>query len=179
MDVLTDLQVLKDEHTEVMRKLSMLRDQNSVILRQLIDATDPTLPSKDREQLKKLLDAPDGNMRSAALVFLDMRNWTSNLAKKCASLALNDPDAQVRGVAVLILPKLHAEIGKPRIVTLLAQIVLDSHEQTMIRQAAFRSLLKTMDVPYLSKQWKDSWRDDFPNIADLDYAKSCVLPPEP
>lgn len=179
MDVLSgELHDLQCEHADVIRRLSKLREQNDKRFQQLIDSTDPTLLSKNREQLEELLDAPNGNMRCAALCILEMRNWTSKLATKCPSLAVADPDASVRGVAVLVLPTLQAELGKPRIETLLAQIVLNPGEQNMIRRAAFKALLGMKGVPFLSKSWKDSARSDFPNSVELDYVRSCIPSPE-
>jgi hypothetical protein len=179
MDVDVDLHSLATEQAELMKKLSMLRAQNDKDFVALVESADPTLLSRDEEQLEELLNSPDGNLRCAALCLLDMRNWTGNLASRCQSLAITDPDANVRGVAVLVLRKRYAEIGASRIGALFAQIVLNSHEQMMIRRAAFRAVLEIRGVPLHAKEWRQSLQSDFPAIADLDYVKSWSVQPAP
>ncbi len=168
MDALADASILASEHAELMAKLKLLREEDDKDLADLVDATDPTLLSRNQQQL---LDAADANLRCAALCLLDMRNWTSHLAEKCRLLATADADANVRGVAVLVLRKLHAITGDPQIEPLLAQVVLNADEQIMVRRAAFRSLLDIRGVPRYAKEWSQSLQNDFPTSADLEYAR--------
>jgi hypothetical protein len=175
MDVLDNVQNLVSEQSAVLQKLEAMRGQNNRDFDKLVESTDPTLLSKDQQQLEELLNSADGNLRCAALCILDMRNWTTHLEARCRSLATADPDANVRGTAVLLLRKLYSKNNGSQIEALLARIVLNNDEEQKVRQAAFRALLEIRRVPLQAGEWKRSLQAGFPSQADLDYVRTSFV----
>ncbi len=85
----------------------------------------------------------DPSARIAALVVI-LRRWAptahSPFSKKCEDLALNDPDLEVRTVAISALSIVYEGLNDKRIGQLLATIVLDRSTPEPLRSAAYRGL---------------------------------------
>src|SRR4051794_7389838 len=99
MSLSDELHALKTDHRLVMEKLASLRSEVATDIAQLTSS----LENLTKKQLEELLHTANPNVRATALSVLDRKEGSKNLVNTCKTLAISDSDADVRGMAVLIL----------------------------------------------------------------------------
>jgi hypothetical protein len=112
----------------------------------------------------------DPQVRIAATSVASER-WPSHpeIAAGCERLALDDPDEDVRAVAVVSLGVLHSQSGDDRISRVLARIVRDETSSINLRRAAYAGLLMIQGIDLLSHEPPFEPPDAFPIPDGIDW----------
>lgn len=98
---------------------------------------------EDRGVAEELLRHCDRNVRLAALGVISFV-WRPNAEDPCVTvleiLAVEDPDAEVRSVALCALGACYRGTSEPRLKRLLADLVADEAQPTTARRCAYQAL---------------------------------------
>lgn len=128
-----------------------------------------------RQDAENCLKHPDFKVRFVALNLL-CSHWKpdQNFAKTCECMAFNDPDLQIRGVALSALGTCYRGTNDSRVGKLLAAIVHDEQEPASIRSSAYLALFS---VPGLIADWPGLHADPptglrFPDDVDWSFVNS-------
>src|SRR5262249_55573262 len=114
----------------------------------------------------------DAKLRFAALSLVNMK-WgvTQDIANLSEELALNDPDARVRGSAILCLSGFYVKTQSPRVIRLFATIVRNEKEELDVREVAYSALWRMREHDPL--KWQ-SPIFKFPDDVDWEFVDSCL-----
>jgi hypothetical protein len=97
---------------------------------------------------KEYLHCSEPRVRLAALHIL--RHYfepTPDFARRCESLAFNDPNDDVRAVAITFLSACYRETWDTRVGSLVAKVVCDTEESVTVRRSAYSSLFILRGIP--------------------------------
>jgi hypothetical protein len=156
--------MMSDIHQKTMR---MLEEYSGPIVRLL---------AQSRDAMLRYINDRDPRIRFAALSLANMK-WgvTLEIADLCEELTVHDVDEKVRGAAVLCLNEYYRKTGFPRIVRLLATIVLNEKEAPDVREVAYNGVVSLQEADPL--KWPIGSAFRFPD--DIDWAllhRSLQLP---
>lgn len=93
------------------------------------------------------LDSSDPELRHIALSVLVLHWGLRKYSERCEDLLVSDEDLHVRTMAADCLGSMLQESKDRPILQKLAQVVNDSHEDDMVRGAAYRAILRIANVP--------------------------------
>ena len=96
-----------------------------------------------RRAAERFLKHPDAHIRTVALEVLE-QHWMpdDNLWHACERMAFEDPDSQVRNMAIIVLGSCFEYTDDPRVGRLLAVATHDEQYPTAFRSAAYRGLYR-------------------------------------
>jgi hypothetical protein len=144
--------------------MTMLEEQSGPIVREL---------ARSKAATDQNFHHPDAKTRFAALSVADMI-WgvTQEIADMCEELAVMDSDAKVRGAAVMCLKGYYRKTNLPRIVKLLATIVLNEKESVDVRDLAYSGLFFLREPDPL--KWPLHHVFKFPDDVDWAFVGECL-----
>ncbi len=103
---------------------------------------------KSQEATEAYLDSNDKKLRVAAFLLM-LRYWppSENFAKRCETLAAEDPNEGIRAAATGFLGDYYKSSNNARIGLILARIVHNNEETSFVRLNAYLALLKIPENP--------------------------------
>lgn len=133
---------------------------------------------ESRDATEAFLTHAEPQVRCAAILALK-HHWQPDdkFPRLCERLLLEDPDLEVRGLALSGLAGCHALTDHKRVGELVAQLVLSDSEPDTLRAAAYRSLLMIRGMPVGMYVQAVSPDFRFPADVNWDLVKSFVNEP--
>jgi hypothetical protein len=115
----------------------------------------------------------DPTVRFAAITVMHMK-WgvSQRIADVCETLAVDDPDAKVRGAAVTCVGTYYRKTDHARIIKMLATIVVDEAEELGVREAAYNALFSLREPDPL--KWPLLPGFTFPNDINWKFVNACL-----
>jgi|GEM_PF-7057972 len=110
----------------------------------------PELPNmlKGRKETEVYLEHVDPNCRCASLTLLtDYWKVGTEVTSVIEEIGLNDPDIQVRCVALFCLGSTYRGQNNARVGRLFAQLARNESQDPRVREAAYKGLLDLRNVP--------------------------------
>jgi hypothetical protein len=97
--------------------------------------------------IEKYLSSPESQLRSIALNVL-VHHWgLKDYGPVCEKFLFDDPHLDVRSMGAMCLGTMYKHVPNKRILKMLASKVKDSEEEWMVRQTAYRSILRILNYP--------------------------------
>jgi hypothetical protein len=126
---------------------------------------------ESRTKTERYLDDPNPKNRCIAVCLIN-QHWGSDeqFAIKCEKIIREDPDPEVRGCAVSCLGVYYRGSNHVRIGRILAELVLEESESTMVRETAYRALFELRGLPAVSQPSLSRFR--FPDDVDWVFTKT-------
>jgi len=154
----------------------LLNSVDDGILRMLEDEAGPVVQrlAQSKAATYEAIQDGEATTRFAALSLAQLK-WgvTQDIAERCERLASADPDARVRGAAVVCLNRHYAKTKNPQITRLLAKIVGDNAESQDVREVAYSGLFAVRDRDVL--QWPELGSGfRFPKDVDWVFVSACL-----
>lgn len=130
---------------------------------------------QSRATAEGFLTDRDSKRRLVALSVL-IHHWKpdANLAVIAENLAVNDPDDEVREVALVAVGACYASTADKRISALLAEATSDTTRPERLRKAAYLALFQVSNLPIQS--WPDATSCRFPGDVDWEFVRKAIGP---
>ena len=130
---------------------------------------------QSRTAAEGFLADKDSKRRLVSLSVL-IHHWKPdrNLAVVAEKLAFDDPDPEVREVALLAVGAYYATTADKRISALLAEATSDTTRPERLRKAAYLALFQVSNLPIQS--WPDATSCRFPEDVDWEFVRKAIGP---